>query len=149
MATEDKKMKAALIRLKVKLQTTENHLKKKVATCVSNLPDEQQDYEISPSASMQSSYNEEPSLTSTPAKASSVIRRAGKVTSDASVKTVWSQDSTHHQVSAMDETTSSVSTTMSSRRSDSAKGKPFLIMDDLRRLKEVYSSYSKLLDDMM
>ena len=89
--------KAALSRVRVKLATLENSLKKRIVECLNALPEEERlKFTVSPSPSMNSTFDESPSLMSTPTKASTVVRKLSRGTSsssETSVNSVWSGDS--------------------------------------------------------
>ena len=123
----------ALSRVRTRLATLEITLKTRIHTLLSIFPPDSHDHLIvSPSASMNSTYGDQPSLMSTPTSASTVIRRAAQLRSSTSYSIL--NESRESQVSG-------AHAQMMSRRSRDASQKPFFIMDDLRKLTETYKSF--------
>ena len=127
----------ALSRIKTRLATLEMTLKKRVHNLLNVLPpDEHGQHPVSPSPSMNSTFGEQPSLMSTPANASTVIRRAAQKSST--------------NFSMLSESSESGSrTSLLERRSRDARHKPFFIMEDLRKLVETYRSYDTMAEEMV
>ena len=71
--------RAAPSRVKVRLASIENTLKRKLALCINVLPNEDpMKFLVSPSPSMNSTFDEAPSFQSTPLTASTVGRNLGR-----------------------------------------------------------------------
>ena len=124
-----------LSRIKTRLATLEMTLKKRIHNLLNVLPlDDQGQHPVSPSPSMNSTFGEQPSFMSTPANASTVIRRAMR-------------SSTNY--STLSEPSEGSSLSLAARRSRDAMQKPFFIMDDLRKLVETYRSYDTMAEEMV
>ena len=126
------KEKAALSRVRIKASTLENSLMKRIAACLNALTEEERTkFVISPTPSMNSTYNEEPSMSSTPLNASTVVRRTGQP-SNTSVNSLWSLDS-DRLVSPLDAVQEELNNSIASlpnRRSRNALKNPYTIMED-------------------
>ena len=136
----DASEKADLSRIKVRLATLENALKRKISKCLCCLPDEDRHkYNISPSLSMNSTYDP---ISSTPKSASGVVRGAGRsVSSISALSDAEGRDIVY-------EINQSIAS-QPNRRAEASMINPYIIWADMRVLLETFKSYNKVFDTLM
>ena len=143
--------KAALSQIKVKAWRLETSLTRRIAICLNVLTEEERmKIMISPTPSMNATYNEEPSHRSSIMNASTIVRRTGQEL-DNSINSLSSLDS-ERQPMLLDAVQTELLNSIASvpnRRSANALTNPYGIMEDVICLAETFKSYSEASDKLI
>ena len=136
LAMEEKR--AALLRFKVRLASIENKLEKKLAMWINVLrTKDRTKFLVAPPLPMNFSFDETPSFQSTSRRASEVGEKSDSLTS-----------SIMSQRLKLEEIVASLAS-QSKERAQSTASKLYVIMDEMRKLPEVYETYAKASADLL
>ena len=118
----------AATRMHARVYRLELTLQNRIKACKALLPESEVDSIcVTPSRSMNSTYEDDVNASSTPLKSSTVIRRSGSSTS----------------ASILDDDKGAAS----NRRNLDSRSRPFVIMQELHKLRETFNSYDQTAQD--